>query len=234
MSQAAASRQLIRWAERGWLRRVRRDLYVPVPVDAPDPERWSEDPLYLADAVWNPCYFTGWTAGNHWGLTEQVFRTIVVKTSQRIRAARQKLADTEYLLAHVTPENLEWGLRHEWRHDRRIAVADPVRTVIDSLDSPKLTGGIRLVAEMLVALVEQESPELLVGYADKLGSGAVFKRLGYLFEQLALGHGDIVDACLMRRTSGFVLLDPSRPASGRRSTRWGLLINTSAGQVDMS
>ena len=40
-----AARRLIRWCDEGWLRRVRRDLYVPVPVDADRPEAWSKRQL---------------------------------------------------------------------------------------------------------------------------------------------------------------------------------------------
>lgn len=43
-----AAKKLSRWAEDGWVRRVRRGLYIPVPVDAANPAAWSEDPLLVA------------------------------------------------------------------------------------------------------------------------------------------------------------------------------------------
>ena len=49
-----AARRLAAWASRGWLRRIRRGLYLAVPVDAPDPFSWTEDPWYLADLA-NRC-----------------------------------------------------------------------------------------------------------------------------------------------------------------------------------
>jgi hypothetical protein len=52
----------------------------------------------VAAEVWNPCYFTGWTAAQHWALTEQVFRTTVLKTSERVRAATARLLDQDYLV----------------------------------------------------------------------------------------------------------------------------------------
>src|SRR5271154_5106106 len=67
-----AAKKLSRWAEDGWVRRVRRGLYIGVPVDATNPAAWSEDALIVATAVWAPCYFTGWTSANHWALTDQV------------------------------------------------------------------------------------------------------------------------------------------------------------------
>src|SRR5438105_1406370 len=60
-----AAKKLSRWAAQGWLRRARRGLYIPVPIDAANPAAWSEDSLIVAAAVWSPCYFTGWTAANH-------------------------------------------------------------------------------------------------------------------------------------------------------------------------
>src|SRR5680860_915636 len=69
-----AAKKLARWAAQGWLRRVRRGLYIGVPVEAAHPALWSEDPLVVAAEVW-PCYFTGWTTANEWALSDQVFRT---------------------------------------------------------------------------------------------------------------------------------------------------------------
>src|SRR3990170_1897204 len=86
VDRVTAAKKLARWADEGWLRRVRRGLYIPVPLDAENPALWSEDPLVLADAVWAPCYFTGLTAASHLGMTEQVFRTTVLKTAARVRS----------------------------------------------------------------------------------------------------------------------------------------------------
>ena len=52
------------------------------------PRSWSQDALVVATAVWSPCYFSGWTAASHWGLTEQVFRTTVVKHRTRVAPRR--------------------------------------------------------------------------------------------------------------------------------------------------
>jgi len=55
-------------------------FYIPVPLDASNPAAWSEDALVVATAVWPPVIITGWTGRNHWALTDQLFRTTVVKT----------------------------------------------------------------------------------------------------------------------------------------------------------
>jgi predicted transcriptional regulator of viral defense system len=225
VDRGEAARRLAALASAGWLRRVRRGLYLAVPVDAPDPRAWTEDEWYLADLVWHPCYITGWSAANFWSLTDQVFRSTVVATTARVRKVEQELAGNRYLVHHVNPDRLSWGLEPEWRHDRRVLVANRARTVADMLDRPGLGGGIRHVAEILDTYLVEASPADLVDAVERLGNGAAFKRLGYLIETLGLDAPGVVDACADRVTSGMSLLDPDLPRTGRRSPRWGLVAN---------
>lgn len=225
-----AAKKLARWAREGWVRRVRRGLYIGVPLEATSPAAWSEDALLVAAEVWSPCYFTGWTAAQHWALTEQTFRATVVKTTERVRMSPVRLLDHEYLVSHVPVAATAWGLRTEWHADTRIRFADPARAVIDILDAPRLGGGIRHAAEVLVTYFEEEDWRQLVDYGDRLGNRAVFKRLGYLVQTLGIGHDDLVSACRERVSSGISALDPDGPPGGHRVMRWGLLINVAVSQ----
>src|SRR5437868_6126194 len=74
-------------ARQGWLSRVRRGLYSIVPIEA-DPRRpvIPEDPWVLAVAAFSPCYIGGWSAAEHWELTEQIFRSTLVVTSASVRS----------------------------------------------------------------------------------------------------------------------------------------------------
>jgi predicted transcriptional regulator of viral defense system len=229
----AAAKKLARWAEQGWLRRVRRNLYIPVPVDAERPESWGADPLLLADAVWHPAYATGWTAASHWGLTEQVFNTTVIKTAQRVRTTKHRLLDSDFLVSHTSEASLAWGLHREWRDGLAVAIADPARTVVDILDEPRLAGGVRLAAEILSAYLEERDPETLIQYGDKAGNRTVFKRLGYLGENLD-ADPSLLAACEDRLSSGFPLLDPTQPRRGDRSSRWRLTVNVNLEEFETS
>ena len=220
-----AAQKLARWAVDGWVRRVRRGLYIGVPVDATDPSAWAEDALLVASAVWSPCYFTGWTAANHWSLTEQSFRTTVLKTTQRVRRSTAHLLDRDYLLTHVTEDALAWGLTSEWHDETKLLFADPARMAIDVLDAPRLGGGIRHVAEIVAAYLEDHDPATLIDYGDRLGNRAVFKRLGYIVEALGIDAPDLVAASQSRISAGVSALDPHGPPGGRRVMRWGLRVN---------
>lgn len=230
----AAAQKLARWAEAGWMRRVRRGLYIPVPVEVEHPGLWVEDAMVVAATVWEPCYFTGWTAANHWGLTEQTFRTTVLKTPTRVKRSSVEILGRNYLVAHVPSDQLKWGLSSHWYEDVRLRIADPARTVVDILDSPKLGGGIRHTADILLAFLNQHDPATLIDYADRLGNRAVFKRLGYLIEALGKSDHPLIEASHARLSSGIALLDPDGSASNIRNPRWRLRVNAYVGSEDPS
>jgi len=217
-------------ARRGWLSRVRRGLYVAVPLDARRSGEWIEDPWVVAERTFSPCYVGGWSACQHWGLTEQVFRTMLVVTARKVRNHEPEIQGTPYRLTVRSEEKL-FGLTQVWRDRVRVSVSDPTRTVIDILDDPTLGGGIRSVADILYEYVTGEfrDDDLLLEYGDRLGNRAVFKRLGFLLEHLEVSPGGLLAACGRRRSAGLVTLDPSVHTRGRIVTRWGLRANVALG-----
>jgi len=56
MSRLDTAKLMARWAQQGWLTRVRRGLYVPVPLEARTPDVALEDPWVIAARVFAPCY----------------------------------------------------------------------------------------------------------------------------------------------------------------------------------
>jgi predicted transcriptional regulator of viral defense system len=78
---------------------------------------------------------------------------------------------------------------------------------------------------MLVALLRDQPKEAakLLEYAEKLGVGAVYKRLGYLLQRDHPGSVELIEACRQRITSGYSKLDPALPAD-RLVTAWRVWI----------
>lgn len=62
----------------------------------------------------------------------------------------------------------------------------------------------------------------LVRYAEKLGNGAVFKRLGFLLSQMP-GYESLTESCQVRLTEGNAKLDPQAPCR-RLVKKWRLWI----------
>jgi predicted transcriptional regulator of viral defense system len=222
-------------ASRGWLSHLRRGLYVTVPLEAPEPADWREDPWLIAAKTFAPCYIGGWSACEHWGLTEQIFRDVIVVSARRTRNRRFNIQGTAFRVK-VLPANKLFGTRAVWRNRVKLQLSDPSRTVIDVLDDPQLGGGIRHVAEIVSAYFagEHHDDARLLEYAQKLGNRAVFKRLGYLIDTLHIAAPEILAACQASQSSGLSALDPSIHSKGRILRRWNLRVNAHVQPEDAS
>ncbi len=182
----------------------------------------------LAREVFSPCYIGGWTAAEHWGLTEQIFRSTFVVTAGHARRGSPTLLGTEFHIVRVPASRLK-GIATVWRGRNRVSVSDRERTIADALLHPEWVGGIRHLAEMMTTYWEsaERNPTRLLKSLDRLGRGAAFKRFGYLAEALWPEAGEVVETARARLSAGFIKLDPSVASRGRLNNRWGLSVNVS-------
>lgn len=222
-----AQRFLAYLAARGWLVRVSRGYYATVPLDAIEPAEWREDPWLVASKVFGPaCYIGGWTACEHWNLTDQLFNATVLFTTRKVRNTKTDVQGSPLRIKHTMPDSI-FGTRSVWRGQSKVSISDPSRTLIDILDSPELGGGIRHVAEVVESYFDSEYSDesLLLEYAGRLGNRTVFKRLGYIIEVLRLDAVELARECRERMSAGMSLLDPSLPRRGKFRRRWNLQLN---------
>lgn len=224
LEQADASKLLARWCKKGWLSRVARGLYVPVPLEAERSDLPLEDSWLVAVSLYSPCYIGGWSAAEHWDLTEQIFRTTVVMTAKRPRNRKPTLKGAAFWLSTIAPEKM-FGLKTVWRGSVKVSVADPGRTILDMLSEPQLGGGIRSVQDMFRNYLSSDVTNLgqLIEYAERLGNGAVFKRLGFLLEANAPQELDAIERCQRNLTMGNARIDPKMPADALVA-RWRLWV----------
>lgn len=223
IDRVAAAKALSRWQKQGWLKRVGPGLYAPIPLDAMSTQQVLSDPWVLAPALFSPCYVGGWTAAEHWDFTEQLFRSVFVFTARPIRTREQTVQGVPFTLRSMK-ENTIFGTRTLWRDHSRIPISDKHRTILDLLSDPSTGGGIRHVHDCLGAYLKDRDADAdtLLDYADRLGNGAVFKRLGFLLSRIG-GNEQLIEACRERLTQGNAKLDPALPCP-RLVTAWRILI----------
>lgn len=221
-----ASLTLGRLVKRGWLVRVRRGLYFVLPLEAGSEGGVVEDPWILARELYAPCYIGGWTAAEHWGLTEQLFHSTFVVTAATVRHSLETFLELDFRIVRARRDRVA-SVATVWRGRERVAVSDRERTIADALANPGWVGGIRHLVQILRAYrhLKEWNPDRLIERLDEIGSGAAFKRLGYLTETIFPDQPRLVDAAFARRTTGVVKLDPSVPRPGRLATRWRLWLN---------
>ena len=227
LSAPESHRLLSYLSNRGWLTRIRRGLYGLVSLETTQPHEWVGDPWVLAAKLYGPSYYIGgWSACEHWDLTDQLFRETVVITSRRARR-RDSMVHGFPLLVRCTGEEKIFGGSFVWRDQTRVNISNPSRTVVDLLSDPMLGGGIRHVADVLeTCYCSDHWDEVLLGdYLDRLGNRTAYKRLGYLVETLGFDAPDLLRECEFGMSSGISLLDPSLPARGTSLRRWNLRVN---------
>lgn len=230
VSRSDAAKLLSRWSGQGWLRRVGPGAYAPVGLDSLGSQQILDDHWVLVPSLYDPAYIAGRTAAEHWDLTEQIFQDIVVMTGRPVRTRNQEHHGASFTLRHTRPDNI-FGTRSVWRGTTRIAVSDVHRTIVDMLHDPDLGAGIQHVADCLTSYFDHRGrdDDRLVAYADRLGNGAVFKRLGFLAERSSDGAA-LAEACRERLTQGNAKLDSALPCR-RLVTRWRLFVPESWVQV---
>jgi predicted transcriptional regulator of viral defense system len=223
ISRIDAAKRLARWREQGWLSRVGSGAYVPASIDTLGSERVLDDAWVLVPALFAPAYIGGRTAAEHWDLTEQIFKDVVVITGQAIREKRQERQGFQFTLKHINVSKI-FGTKPIWRHHTKVPISDVHRTILDMLDDPALGGGIQQVSDCLNSYLKRadHNDQKLIEYGERLRNGAVFKRLGFLAER-SQGGAKLAELCSARLTAGNAKLDPALPCS-RLVSKWRLLI----------
>ena len=218
-----AAQLLSRWRAQGWLRRVGHGLYVAVPLELSGSEQVVADPWVLVPSLFGHSYIGGWTAAQHWELTEQLFNKTLVFTTRRIRAQQVTAQGVQFALRRASSANF-FGLTTLWRGTTKVAISDAPRTIVDMLAKPAAGGGIDHVEDCLAAYVRSKAVDrdLLLRYAEQFDNGAVFKRLGFLAET-RLHDRRIAEACRDRLTHGYAKLDPALPPQ-KLVTAWRLWV----------
>ncbi len=230
LSRAAANQALLRLEKKGWLQRVKRGQYVLVDLTSTVPTPIIEDALALAMDLFSPCYLTGWTAAEHWGLTEQIFNSVLVHSATYQRASEKKAGGIKFVIRRIKSDEI-FGTKTIWSSNRKVEMADKPRTIIDILNRPEDGGGAELAYEICKAYLS--SPEAnstaLLEYAERLDNRAIFKRLGFVAEQATPSKTSLIAACHQKISKGLSLFDPTGPQKGRIYSRWNLRVNITFG-----
>ena len=140
-------------------------------------------------------------------ITGYLFNDTIVVTSNPVRINHQIRHGARFLVFHVHKRKV-FGTKAVWRGSTSVSLSDIHRTIIDMLDNPRLGGGIQHVSDCLGEYLKkpERSEDKLVSYAEKLGNGAVMKRLGYLVEMIS-GPSELTKWCQEHMTAGNARLD---------------------------
>lgn len=226
MDRRQATKLLARWNTQGWIKRLQRGLYAPVPIASLGQSQVLDDPWLIVPTLFGPAYIGGWTAAEHWGLTEQIFRGVCVLTARSVRGKKKTIQGIDFSLRRISKRAM-FGTKPLWRGRVKVEISNPAKTIIDMLDDPAIGGGIRHVSDCLEKYFSEKkgTAEELISIGERLANGAVFKRLGFLAERRG-GPDQLIEGCRERLTAGNAKLDPAVP-SRKLIKRWRVLVPSS-------
>ena len=230
---ASAARNLVHKAQqRGLLTRLKPGLFNLVPFELGRATAHIGSPYLIARELAGtaPYFLSHGTALELHRMVTQPNFTIYVSCTRRVRP--QTVGGYDFRFIHITTEQ-EFGVVKHWIDKEHVVmVSDIERTVIDGLRHPAFAGGITEVAKGLWMKREALNVERLIDYAQRLGVGAVVRRLGYLLEHYGLADASSVEPLRRLLTATYQRLDPLLPAEGAFVSRWRLQLNVTPEELE--
>ena len=220
-----AAKLLAGWHRQGAIRRIAHGLYVPVQPSALGQTQVLENPWILVPELYGPGYVGGWSALEHWELTEQIFRPICVLTNKRTSYGEKEHQGVNFFIKHI-PEKHLFGTKRIWCDSIRVQISDPCKTVLDIIHDPPLGAGLQHMMDCLYEFKKiygkQSDFDRLLEYAIQINNGALFKKLGFLAEKLEF-NAPVAEECAKRLTKGYAYLDKNAQ-DNRLITKWRLWV----------
>ncbi|UHH26598.1 type IV toxin-antitoxin system AbiEi family antitoxin domain-containing protein [Halobacterium noricense] len=211
-----------RLTKKGWLDRLFPGTYLIIPLAAGEAAVYTTHEYLIAAHVAEPMYIGYYSALSHHGLTEQVPRTVYVVTPTR--AQSREIHGVPYRVTTVT-ERKFFGFEPTSIEGTTLQVSDPEKTLVDCADHPEFCGGLRELATAMRTADERGCDWDTVGeYLERLDNGAATKRIVYLADQLGIDL-PAREELVASFTSGYSLLDPTRPDTGSTDSTYRLRIN---------
>jgi predicted transcriptional regulator of viral defense system len=211
-----------RLTEKGWLDRLFPGTYLIIPLTAGEEGMYTTHEYLIAAHVAEPMYIGYYSALSHHGLTEQVPRTVYLVTPTR--AQSREIHGVPYHVTTVTEQKF-FGCEPTSIEGTTVQVSDLEKTLVDCADHPEFCGGLRELATAMRTADERGCDWDTVGeYLERLNNGAATKRIVYLADQLGIDL-PAREELVASFTSGYSLLDPTRPDTGSTDSTYRLRIN---------
>ena len=178
-----ARQVLHRLARRRWLVPITAGTYELIPAERGEHAFPDTNPLFIGSTLVTPYYFSFATAAFFHGLSTQASATVYIATTARKKRRLLTVRDKAYRLV-VQPAHKFFGASEVDAYGTRVMMAEPEKTVIDSLDRPAYAGDVPEVAAMLWRGQGRLDWDGLVDYGLRIRSQALIQRLGYLADLL--------------------------------------------------
>jgi len=232
LSPELTSSLLHKAVRRGLLSRLKPGVFVVVPPELGSSSEYAGDPFLTAKSLAGsaPCFISHASAMEIHRMVTQPRLVVFASSAKRLRS--QTVHGTEFRFVFIKPEHYFGTVKHWVTKQESVDISDLERTIIDGLRQPEYCGGVTEVAKGLWMRHEDMQPAKLVGYALRLGTGAVLRRLGYLLELYAIAPESELARLRDGLSETYARLDPMLPGEGKHLRRWRLQLNITPQELE--
>jgi predicted transcriptional regulator of viral defense system len=224
---------------KGWLERASWGRYLLVPPDQGPDALGESNLLALAAQIADPYYIGFGTAAAHYGLTTQHRRVIFLVTPLRLR--QRTVGESRVRIVNQASSKF-FGFAPVDVLGHQVMMSDREKTAIDCIDHPELAGGVAEAAVILATASRRFDWVKAAQYLERIGSGALIRRFGWLADYAQAELPPDLRARLMqqarRSRNTWLGSDPARAravegALGYDAT-WRVFVNVTAKELSES
>jgi len=198
-SAKAADHVIESLRRKGWLQRATWGEYLLIPAEQGPDALGDSNLLALASRVADPYYIGFSTAASHYGLTTQHRNVIYIVTPVRVRA--REVGEARVRIVNPSPDKF-FGFEPVDVLGYKVMISDREKTAIDCVDRPALAGGVGEAAMILATASRRFEWTKVVNYLQRIESGALVRRFGWLVDHVAADMPTEIRARLMGMTGG--------------------------------
>jgi len=191
------------------------------------------NPLLVGTLLMRPYYYGYSTSNAYYGLTTQMRPILYLATTKPGRVFRWRNNRFRFI---TLSKYKFFGFQEVEVHGTKVKMAEPEKTLVDSVDKMKYAGGIAEVLAVIHNGLKEVERQKLTNYAVRMRSHSLIQRLGYLIDVLAseglTSFPEETRKKLLKHVGNTVIyLDPSREKRGRLAKAWNIIANVAENEL---
>lgn len=224
--------------KKGILNRLISGLYIIVPFDLGNTTQYMGNPYVVAREIirWKqktnrPQYFISHaSAFELHQMVTQPHMDIYATTNRQIKE-KINIQGTDFHFVTAKKQDL-FGFKKHWiSKSESILISDLERTLVDGLKLPEYCSGITEVAKAFWMKRKELNIKKIIEYAEKINSGAVYRRMGYILELYKIAPAHELINLQKKLTASYQILDPTQINEGKYVSKWKLRLNISEAEL---
>jgi len=216
-----------RLMQKRWFERLRGGRYLFIPAERGEKGIPTMNPLLVGSLLIKPYYYSYSTSNAHYGFTAQMRSTLYLATTSIERGFKWR--NNRFRFVTLSRHKF-YGFQEADILDVKVNMAEPEKTLVDSVDKMRYAGGVGEVLGVIYNGLRKVEAKKLVYYGVGMRSHSLVQRLGYFIDTL-LDEGLVKfpesarEHLLEHVGKTVIYLDPTKERSGRLNSAWRVIGN---------